>query len=110
VTGAERIAAERNRQVKQERWTPGHDDEHTDGQLAWAAVCYAAPGAVGRLGRRHHAFDPWPWADEWYKRPENPTRAERIRMLEKAGALIAAEIDRLLRAEVSDPSKDKGAT
>ena len=47
--------------------------------------------------------DPWPrsWVEDWDKRL--PTRDprdvsdERIRELEKAGALIAAEIDRLLR-------------
>lgn len=34
----------------------------------------------------------WPWSDEkWNPEPDN-----RIRELAKAGALIAAEIDRLL--------------
>ena len=39
---------------------------------------------------------PWPWdAPE----PEEQTIPNGIRQLEKAGALIAAEIDRLLRLE-----------
>jgi hypothetical protein len=37
----------------------------------------------------------WPWADTWY----SPSPDNRIHELEKAGALIAAEIDRLLRLE-----------
>ena len=49
--------------------------------------------------------DPWPmwWDSQWDKRlPRLPKivkeySIERIRELEKAGALIAAEIDRLLR-------------
>lgn len=96
-TGAQRIADERQRQIEKEGWSPEHDDEHDEGQLAWAAACYAAPEAIfGMHGRA--TFDPWPWpADD--KRPgPNFTPAERIRELEKAGALIAAEIDRLLRA------------
>jgi len=111
MTGIELIAAERMRQIKQERWTQKHDDEHTDGSLALAAVCYAAPIPIfQREGdEQYFAFvDPWPdsWDSKWDKRPFDhyhgrpraPTPDERIRMLVKAGALIAAEIDRLQRA------------
>lgn len=35
----------------------------------------------------------WPWDKSWWK----PTPDDRIRELIKAGALIAAEIDRLQR-------------
>ena len=100
-TGAERIADERQRQIDKEGYKAEHDDEHTDGSLAWAAVCYAAPEAV--YVRRDwatgiHFEDPWPWSDEFDKRSDRkPTMSQRIRLLEKAGALIAAEIDRLLR-------------
>lgn len=107
--GAAMIAAERCRQIKAEGWTPEHDDEHTDGSLAMAAVCYAATEPVyvarrnvrGEYGPRTTYVDPWPesWCDSWDKRPgPKPTREERIRALAKAGALIAAEIDRLHRA------------
>jgi hypothetical protein len=90
--GVQRIAAERQRQVEREGWTPEHDDEHVAGEMAWAAVCYTAPYPV-----RHETSgrDPWPWEPKWDKRGEH----NRIRQLEIAGALIAAEIDRLLRAE-----------
>jgi hypothetical protein len=42
-TGIELIAEERKRQIEVEGWTAEHDDEHTDGELALAAVCYATP-------------------------------------------------------------------
>lgn len=88
-TGIEIIAEERERQMKVEKWTPQHDKEHVIGELANAASCYAMiPGL------RPASFPPshWPWIDGW-----NPTPNDRIRELAKAGALIAAEIDRLQR-------------
>lgn len=90
-TGADLIAAERQRQMAKEGWTPAHDDEHVSGELAWAAVCYAAPGSVYSDGS--DMVDPWPWAKEWDKRDKH----DRQRRLVIAGALIAAEIDRLRR-------------
>jgi hypothetical protein len=118
-TGAERIADERRRQIAKERWTPKHDDEHTDGSLALAAVCYASPLPLYVCDIDHRAtvrfVDPWPdsWDIQWDKRseygnaeetdsgiadPDSYTPDQRIDLLTKAGALIAAEIDRLLRA------------
>jgi len=90
--GATLIAIERARQCIEEGWTPQHDDGHTAGELAKAAACYATPpdartDVYGFL---------WPetWdAPTWWK----PTPDDRIRELVKAGALIAAEIDRLRR-------------
>ncbi len=60
---AQDVLAERQRQVEKEGWTPGHDDEHTDGSLAFAAACYTAhsgvdsalnagPSDIERLDRR----------------------------------------------------------
>lgn len=83
----EDIAAERARQVSQEGWTPEHDDKHGNGQMAEAAACYI-------LGDDNSLFDfpcIWPWHKSWWK----PTN--RRRNLVKAGALIAAEIERLDR-------------
>lgn len=112
MTGVERIAKERERQVRAEGWTAGHDDNHVDGELAMAAACYATPELLYQMdgsGVNEIRFvDPWPWSQDEDKRPHpgdgnfvGPNRdlpiAKRIRQLEKAGALIAAEIDRLLR-------------
>ncbi len=79
--GIELIAAERRRQVEVEGWTPEHDAEHVNGELAVAASCYATGD-----------YAMWPWAPEWLK-PK-----DRLSDLVRAGALIAAEIDRLLAA------------
>lgn len=87
LDGAEIIAAERKRQIEQEGWSEEHDDTHKRGQLALAASCYALPPY-----ERGRALD-WPWDRKWWK----PTPDDRIRELAKAGALIAAEIDRLKR-------------
>lgn len=94
-SGVELIAAERRRQVEKEGWDSGHDDEHDEEQLACAGACYAMPPKV----RVRSLLDGtllshlWPWDREWWK----PRPRDRIRELVKAGALIAAEIDRLQR-------------
>lgn len=113
--GAALIAAERQRQIDAEGYIPEHDDEHGDGSLAIAAACYAA-NAGGLLIYERHDYanvisfaNPWPWDAEHDKRPHDgnvvtvaETDAERLRLLVKAGALIAAEIDRLQRRSDSD--------
>lgn len=89
-----RLVAERKRQIAGEGWTPAHDDEHTAGQLADAAACYALAAAnVSFSGAAAPASPPghWPFDDAWWK----PDTA--IRMLEKAGAMIVAELERLER-------------
>ena len=96
MSGIKRIVAERERQIETECWTSEHDDEHTDRSLAMAAACYASPIPIFRANK--HAVgtdycDPWPWAGQYDKRD----RHDEIRRLEIAGALIAAEIDRLER-------------
>jgi hypothetical protein len=88
MSGIERIAAERRRQVEAEGWTPEHDDGHRYGHLARAAAELAAEGTDMRTE------DP-DGPDCWSLIRKHP---DRIRQLEIAGALIAAEIDRLLRA------------
>lgn len=103
-TGADLIAAERRRQIEAEGWTPEHDDEHDGCELTQAAVAYAFqavdqvngacwPDEIGLF---------WPWDRSWWKSSDDP-----IRNLVKAGALIAAEIDRLKRAEASCTSPEE---
>lgn len=98
MTGTELIAAERQRQIEVEGWTQEHDDEHEAGQLAAAARCYTktAQLQVCRLASRKPGRPEftWPWDDDAWKPSDDP-----IRNLVKAGALIAAEIDRLQRAK-----------
>ena len=85
--GIDLIAAERRRQIADEGYTPEHDAEHGGGELADAAVAYV--GAA--LGRPEAAAASWPWGASSFWPGDNP-----VRMLVKAGALIAAEIDRRL--------------
>lgn len=119
LTGAELIAAERLRQVQAEGWTPAHDDQHDDDSLLLAAICYASPVPLYVCDIDSRAtvrfVDPWPdsWDSQWDKRseygnadetdsgiadPESYTPEQQLDLLVKAGALIAAEIDRRKRA------------
>ena len=84
------VIAERQRQQSVEGWMPEHDDEHCNGELAMAAVCYInETGTVNRNGDKPWG---WPWDASWWK----PNA--RRRNLVKAGALILAEIERIDRA------------
>lgn len=98
--GTDLIRMERERQVTVEGWTPEHDDEHKTGDLSRAAACYAEH-AANFMSHKHSldvrayravpAPDDWPWDEKWWK-PKNPQHD-----LIRAGALIAAEIDRIDR-------------
>lgn len=118
ATGVQLITAERQRQIEVEGWTPEHDDEHLCGSLAEAAVCYAATEPLYRMRDKGNSGiakgivfeDPWPfdWDTSWDKREHDASGRprycqfpipRRIRDLVKAGALIAAEIDRLQRRQ-----------
>jgi hypothetical protein len=109
--GAQRIAMERIRQRREEGWDAEHDKGHGD-ELAKAGSIYAAPRRntvpvampdLSGRGPEPLADIPvgWPWAPEWWK----PTPDDRIRELEKAGALIAAAIDALLAEFCSNCGK-----
>jgi hypothetical protein len=95
TTGIGLIESERLRQVFSEGWTPQHDDEleNTD-TLSIAAACYAVEGLDCFVATKESGDDAWPWTAQWDKREQH----DRMRRLVIAGALIAAEIDRLLRA------------
>ena len=91
-SGARMIAKERKRQARRLGWTASHDDEHTDGILAVVAAelaAYSTDASVSDSANR--LPDPWKLV--------NLNRFDRVRQLVIAGALIAAEIDRLKRAE-----------
>lgn len=87
-TGTEIITEERKRQIEKEGYSHKHDDNHINGEISLAAVSYAIPPKYRKL--RNSLF---PW--DVFK----PTPADRIKELAKAGALIAAEIDRLNRTK-----------
>ena len=100
MTGIELIAEERRRQIEEEGWTSEHDMHYTHGELASAAVCYTMTE-----NERKHMVEItvteedgtvkqcpviWPWEPRWWK------PADRKKDLIRAGALIAAELDRLI--------------
>ena len=87
MSGAKLIAQERQRQIREEHWSRRHDREHDESELARAAACYALPAEYRKKISLMHLV----WPGFWDFKP-GPTR---IRELVKAGALIAAEIDRL---------------
>lgn len=96
MSGVRLIAAERQRQINAEGWTPEHDDTHRCGELACAAAVYATP-PIDRDDFGDHSHPQlWPWSDGY-----KPTPEDRIGELARAGALVAAEIDRLLRNKPS---------
>jgi hypothetical protein len=85
ATGVEMIAREREEQLAVRGFDAAHDDKHVEGELAQAAAFYAHPkGGV---------IFPETWDPKWNKRDKH----RRIRQLAIAGALCAAEIDRLRR-------------
>ncbi|WP_407059208.1 hypothetical protein ACKZDW_02155 (plasmid) [Ralstonia syzygii subsp. celebesensis] len=97
TAAARDVLAERARQISAEGWTPEHDDEHADGQMALAAGYYALACAFPHErdigGGRVPSY--WPWDKSWWK-PRDPRRN-----LVKAAALVLAEIERLDRAAAS---------
>lgn len=98
------IQKERQRQIEQEGWSPEHDDNHRNGEMALAAACYASPVRMFKArqmaGRGYDEFtlydDAWPWLDKWWKPKDR--RSDLVR----AAALIVAEIERLDRARVEE--------
>jgi hypothetical protein len=110
-TGIDIIAAERKRQLGVKGYTPEHDDEHDLGELALAAALYALPydAQVGNepLLKQddyialHIALET---GCNFFVDPE----PDKLKRLAKAGALIAAEIDRVRRANITDNNAIQG--
>lgn len=95
--GAELIAAERARQA----FDAEHDDDHRYAELAIAAAEIAIDGTDATVSTPHGS-DAWGLVA---KHGHASPRADRVRALTVAGALIAAEIDRELRARVAGETR-----
>ena len=85
--GASLIMKERQRQIEVEGFDENHDAKENINSLISAAIAYAV--ASRQDPDKWTAKDWWPWDAKWWK----PTT--RKRNLEKAGALIAAALDKL---------------
>lgn len=88
LSGLELIEEERLRQLETEGYDSEHDAQHDTGKLWRAGVAYAT-------GNRHW----WPWDIDSYKPEAREEEHPTVRDLVKAGALIAAELDRLQRRD-----------
>ena len=95
------IISERRRQLEKEDFSPAHDDEHSNRELAAAAACYANPisivldGAGFEMGEPNPGTLPIGWPEDWDASWWKPSGHRRN--LVKAAALIIAEIERLDR-------------
>ncbi len=84
MTGVELIAAERKKQVEVNGYDAAHDDTHVDQEMAATAAV-----VLLRYTGTSPVEDCWGIAEKWRDNP--------VKLLTIAGALIAAEIDRLQR-------------
>ncbi len=100
-SGIQLIAEERQRQIEKEGWSPDHDDHHNSDELLCAAVAYIEHAIAPTKPR----FIPkiWPWESKWWK-PK-----DRRPNLVRAGALIAAELDRMNREGIQAFGQERKA-
>ena len=111
LSGIQEITEERERQITQEGWTAKHDDQHNKEELIQAASAYLCHCKWSiynkRIGNNHVPSFPseWPFEESNFK----PDPNDPIKTLKKAGALIAAEIDRLKRQKSNSTLPDPGS-
>ena len=91
MTGIELIAQERAEQIEKHGWTAEHDAKHDSGALAVVAATLAVMHTDSTVTdpEEKHGTDNNPWG------LEDKLKSDAIHSLKIAGALIAAEIDRL---------------
>ncbi len=94
VKAARMIHEERYRQQTEEGYTPAHDDEHAEGQLALLAAAYALSSRGEDHDKGLRTLSSFLFDCGWTFEPKDP-----ISDLVRAGALILAELERRLRAE-----------
>lgn len=98
ATALHMLAMERVHQTEDDEYDPEQDDVYHESQLARAAACYALPESrrtYTGLSDDRGVPTNWPWLPSYWK----PTPDDRLRELQKAGGLILAEMERILRAE-----------
>ena len=109
-TGIELITIERMEQIGKHGWTLGHDKKHDDGSLIRAAISCAADTVVYEKDRYANAIQFTVVKENKWQLPLKyngnvllnnceASEEERIHQLKVAGALIAAEIDRIQAIE-----------
>lgn len=94
-TGIELIAEERQEQIDKHGWNEEHDSNHQNGELAKVAATLA----VMHTDASVDDADNWGTGDNAWGL-ESKLQNDTIHALKVAGALIAAEIDRLHRKSI----------
>lgn len=95
--GIRRITKERNRQIEKEGYDEEHDAQEPINRMVACAISYAMYDID-----EQEADAWWEW-DRQYFKPK-----DRLRNLERAGALIAAAIDKIVKEESgNNPSQEK---
>jgi len=84
-TGIEQITEERVKQISKYGYTPYHDTGYNNKHLLLAALSYLKTAIGGEEAQMLN----WPWEPKYFK------DEGYVENLKKAGALIAAELDRL---------------
>ena len=97
IEAIELVVNERQRQQSFEGYMTRDDDQHVHGELGQAAAVYACPPDL----RLMISDRPQGWPHDWAT-PRLP-KASRLQELAIAGALILAEIERVLRSSETDP-------
>ena len=92
--GIELISDERKRQIEEEGFSKLMDSYLNPNDLTMASICYMK----ANLMSFENAIEDFPWASSCFK-PK-----DKLRNLVRAGALIAAEIDKFL--EESDAKNE----
>ena len=88
LIGVDLITAERLKQIYRNGYDASNDAEHTAGELAAVAAIVVAAGTLQADAYSAGVFDDWNILTKHH--------GDRISQLTIAGALIAAELDRLL--------------
>lgn len=98
--GAQMIARERMEQIEKHKFGPSCDDDYTEGELVQAALF-----ALQSDDDFSMTLYPKGWQDWFAIKIFSKSWVERLSI---AGALLAAEIDRLKRLEKSDNGQEGG--
>lgn len=109
MNGAERIAVERKRQIDEEGWSPKHDSSHNSGELCLLAALYLLADYTATTNTVEASDIIESELETYWGGGSVNYKEDKIKNLERAGALVAAEIDRLIANPTFDPMVNSSA-
>lgn len=102
-TGVGAIAEERQRHITEKGFTAEHDDQHRHGELCKVAAILAVNGTDATVEDIEVSFHNYSTGEDvWGLEDKLSGDENAIHRLKVAGALIAAEIDRIQRSAKKD--------